>query len=88
MSLKFPEDRTPNGRSILLMDPCTGRVLFTLSTRLAPVSYKYPREWNREIHTGDILGWPTRTLAFLFSLTLAAMAVTGPAVWLMRRRRV
>jgi uncharacterized iron-regulated membrane protein len=88
MSLKFPEDRTPNGRSILLLDPCTGRSVFTISTRSAPVSYLYPREWNRELHTGDIFGWPSRVLAFLSSLTLAAMAVTGPAVWLMRRRRV
>ena len=85
---KFPEDHTPNGRSIQLLDPCTGRSVFTISTRSAPVSYLYPREWNRELHTGDIFGWPSRVLAFLSSLTLAAMAVTGPAVWLMRRRRV
>ena len=83
--MKYPEDRTPNGRSILLLDPCTGRSLFTIDTRRAPVSYLYPREWNREIHTGDLFGWPTQVLAFLFSLGLAAMAVTGPLVWAMRR---
>ena len=86
MWLKFPEDHTPNGRSILLLDPCSGQPVFTISTRSAPVAYLYPREWNRELHTGDIFGWPSRVLAFLFSLSLAAMAVTGPAVWVMRRR--
>jgi uncharacterized iron-regulated membrane protein len=85
---KYPEDHTPNGRSIVLMDECTGASLFVVSTRVAPVSYLYPREWNREIHTGDIFGWPTRVLAFLFALSLPAMAITGPLVWLMRRRSV
>jgi uncharacterized iron-regulated membrane protein len=86
LSLKFPEDHTPNGRSILLMDRCTGRAAFTIDTRSAPLSYLYPREWNRELHTGDIFGWPTLLLAFVFSLSLCVMGVTGPLVWLMKTR--
>jgi uncharacterized iron-regulated membrane protein len=86
LSLKYPEDRTPNGRSILLMDRCTGRAAFTIDTRSAPMSYLYPREWNRELHTGDIFGWPSLVLAFVFSLGLCAMGLTGPLVWLMKRR--
>jgi uncharacterized iron-regulated membrane protein len=84
LTLKFPEDHTPNGRSILLIDRCTGRAAFAISTRSAPVSYLYPREWNRELHTGDIFGWPSLALAFVFSLCLCVMGVTGPLVWLMK----
>jgi uncharacterized iron-regulated membrane protein len=86
VSLRYPEDRTPNGRSILLLDACTGKAAFTIDTRAAPLSYLYPREWNRELHTGDVFGWPTQVLAFIFSLSLAAMAVTGPLVWGMKLR--
>ena len=86
LSLKFPEDHTPNGRSILLIDRCTGRAAFTIDTRSAPLSYLYPREWNRELHTGDIFGWPSLVLAFVFSLCLCVMGVTGPLVWLMKTR--
>ena len=70
-----------------LIDPCTGVAAFTINTRRAPLAYLIPREWNREIHTGDIFGWPTRVLALLFSLALPALAITGPVVWLGRRRR-
>jgi uncharacterized iron-regulated membrane protein len=87
VTLKFPEDRTPNGRSIVMVDPCDGRAAFVVSTRSAPLAYLFPRLWNRELHTGDILGWPTRVLAFLFALSLPVMAITGSIVWLARRRR-
>ena len=86
LSFKYPEDRTPGGRSIVLVDPCTGRPALTIDTRSAPVSYLYPREWNRELHTGDIFGWPSLVLAFVFSLVLGAMGVTGPIVWAMKLR--
>ena len=87
MSLKYPEDRTPNGRSILMLDACTGRAAYTIDTRSAPLAYLYPREWNRELHTGDVFGWPTQVLALILSLTLAAMGIIGPLTWVMRPRR-
>ena len=87
VTLKYPEDRTPNGRSIVMVDPCDARAVFVVNTRSAPVAYLLPRVWNRGVHTGDILGWPTRVLAFLFALSLPVMAVTGSSVWLARRRR-
>ena len=49
--MKFPEDRTPIGRSRVLLDPYTGSVLGVLST--APLAFKISRMWIREIHTGD-----------------------------------
>ena len=87
VTLKYPEDPTPNGRSIVMVDPCDGRAVFVVNTRSAPLAYLFPRVWNRGLHTGDILGWPTRVLAFLFALSLPIMAVTGSIVWLARRRR-
>lgn len=86
VAFRYPEDRTPNGRSIALIDACTGLASFEIDTRSAPLSYWYPRSLNRALHTGDVFGWPSQVLAFVFSLCLAAMAVTGPAVWVMRLR--
>lgn len=85
--MRYPGDRTPAGRTSVFLDPCTGAVLADISTRTAPLAYKLVRQWNREVHTGDIWGWPTRVLAFLFSLTLPVVSVTGPLLWWSRRER-
>lgn len=86
--LKYPEDQTPAGRSNVYVDPYTGGLLSAQSSRSAPVGFKIAKLWNREIHTGDIFGWPTRVLACVFSLVLPVMAVTGPLIWWSRRRKV
>jgi uncharacterized iron-regulated membrane protein len=85
VTMRFPEDRTPNGRTIVLVEPCTGRVAWTQDTRTVAMSYKLPRVLNRELHTGDLFGWPHRLLAALFSLALPVMAITGPLIWWRRR---
>jgi uncharacterized iron-regulated membrane protein len=87
VAFKYPEDRTPAGRTQVYLNPCSGEVLSTVSTRTAPFVYRMVREWNRELHTGDLLGWPTRLLAFFFSLTLPVVAVTGPLLWWSRRKK-
>jgi len=87
IAMKFPEDHTPAGRTIVLLDRYTGNILSLKNTRTASIAYKYPRMWNREIHTGDLFGWPTRILACLSSLTLPVMAITGPLIWWNRRRK-
>ncbi len=84
--MRYPGDRTPAGRTLVFADPCSAAVLASVSTRSAPIAYRLVRQWNREVHTGDFWGWPTRTLAFLFSLTLPAVAVTGPLLWWSRRK--
>ncbi len=84
--LKYPEDRTPAGRTVVYLNPCDGAVLSAVSSRTAPLAYRLVRQWNRELHTGDLWGWPTRILAFLFSLTLPVIALTGPLLWLSRRK--
>ncbi len=85
--MKYPEDGTPAGRTILGIEGCTGRVVYAQTSRDAPVAYRMAKLWNREIHTGDIFGWPTRILAALMSLTLPLMALTGPLIWWTRRRK-
>jgi uncharacterized iron-regulated membrane protein len=44
--------------------------------------------WIREIHTGDIFGWPTRILACLMSLALPIAVITGTLVWWNRNRKL
>src|SRR5713226_5816253 len=66
--LKFPEDHTPAGRTSVFLDPYTGKILSFNNTRTASFSFNFTRMWNREIHTGDIFGWPTKILACIFSL--------------------
>lgn len=87
IAMKYPEDRTPSGRTNLFIDAYTGNVVSHLNSRSGPLGYRMVKLWNREIHTGDIGGLPTRILACLISLMLPVMAVTGPLIWWNRRTR-
>lgn len=87
INLKYPEDGTPAGRSIVLIHPVTGEILWRQSSRTGPLSMRVAKLWNREIHTGDIAGWPTRVLACVASLGLALLVVTGPFLWWARHRK-
>ena len=82
VGIRLPEDRTPLGRSSVTVDRITGALVATLSTRKAPVRYKLLKLWTRELHTGDIYGWPTRILAALCSLALAVLAFSGVTIWI------
>ncbi|MDP9051642.1 MAG: PepSY domain-containing protein, partial [Acidobacteriota bacterium] len=84
--LKFPEDGTPLGRSFVMINAYSGEVLYVRSARAVGVPTRFFREWNREVHTGDIFGWPTRILACVMSLMLPVLAVTGPLFWLKKKR--
>jgi uncharacterized iron-regulated membrane protein len=86
--MKFPEDLTPVGRSRVWLDPYTGKVMNIWSTRTAPLGFKINRMWIREIHSGDILGWPTRILACIVSLTLPILTITGTLIWWQRGKRL
>lgn len=86
--MNFPEDRTPIGRSRVWLDPYTGNALSIWSTRSAPLGFKISRMWIREIHTGDIFGWPTRLLACVMSLVLPILTITGTLIWWNRSRKM
>jgi len=85
--MKYPEDHTPSGRTNIYLDSYSGKVLAAQVSRTAPVGFKITRMWNREIHTGDILGWPTQILACFVSLMLPMLSITGPLIWWTRRRK-
>jgi uncharacterized iron-regulated membrane protein len=48
---RFPEDKTPAGRSFMTTDPHNGAVLKVGSSRAAPLLETALVEWTREIHT-------------------------------------
>ena len=85
--LSLAQDRTPAGRTQVFLEPCSAKPLLVRNARTMPLSLRYTAMWNRELHTGDILGWPTRILAALFSLSLPLMGLTGPLIWWTRRRK-
>jgi len=83
---RFPEDKTPAGRSFTTLDAKTGAVLSVGSTRTAPVLQTALVQWTREIHTGTILGLPTQIGAAFFALLLSVLAITGPVIWINKQR--
>ena len=87
IAMKYPEDRTPAGRTNVYIDAYSGIVVYQLNSRTGPLGYRMVKLWNREIHTGDIGGFPTRILVCIISLMLPVMAVTGPLIRWNRWRR-
>ncbi len=87
VTMRFPEDRTPAGRTNVYLHPVTGEVLSAQTSRDAPPAYKIVKVWNRQLHTGDAWGWPSRIIACLASLSLPLLALTGPLIWWGRIRR-
>ncbi len=84
--MKFPEDHTPAGRSRVMLDQYSGRVLWVENSRTAALG---TRIWikNRPLHTGDIFGWPTRLLAAAACLALLVQLVSGIVMWRPRGKR-
>ena len=82
---KFPEDRTPAGRSRVYVDQFNGRVLLVENTRTAPLGTRI-LNLKRSAHTGDIFGAPTQALYFIVSLGIALQAITGALIWWNGRR--
>jgi uncharacterized iron-regulated membrane protein len=85
VQMRFPEDHTPAGRTAVTLDPRAGKVLTVVSSRTAPMIYTALVEWNREIHTGTIVGLPSRVVAAALSFLLTVLAVSGPMIWANRK---
>ncbi|MBW8866383.1 MAG: PepSY domain-containing protein [Acidobacteria bacterium] len=85
--MKFPEDRTPAGRSRVYIDQFSGKVLLVENMRTAPLGTRI-LNLKRSLHTGDIFGAPTRALYFLVSLGIAVQAITGASIWWNARGRL
>ncbi len=84
--MRYPEDRTPAGRSFVTLDPKTGSVLSVGSSRTARLLQSGLVRYTREIHTGTLFGLPTRILAMLLGFSLSILAVTGPMIWITKQR--
>jgi uncharacterized iron-regulated membrane protein len=78
--MRFPEDRTPAGRSRVYIDQYTGAVLAVENTRTAQLGRRLVN-LKRSLHTGDIYGEPTRALYFVVSLAIVLQAITGVIGW-------
>ena len=80
VTVRFPEDLTPGGRSWVNVDQYSGAVLGEQNSRTVAMGSR-AIIWNRAIHTGDVYGLPTKTLMSLSSLMLVVQAVTGYFMW-------
>jgi len=83
---RYPEDLTPGGRSQVVIDSYTGRVLFAQGSRTAPAGTRMVIA-NRAIHTGDIGGIPGKIIVSLASLGLVFQVITGLLMWIRRSQR-
>jgi uncharacterized iron-regulated membrane protein len=84
IALRYPEDRTPGGRSRVFVDPYGGTVLQAESSRTTAAGTRLIT-LNRAIHTGDVFGMPSKILMSLASLAAAAQVLTGLVMWQKRR---
>ena len=78
--MKYPEDRTPGGRSRVALDQYSARALTVINTRTAPTGSRLVN-LKRSAHTGDIFGGITRALYFVTALMLAGQVITGFFIW-------
>jgi uncharacterized iron-regulated membrane protein len=80
LSVKYPEDRTPGGRSRIALDQYSGAVLDLISTRNQELGTQI-LNLKRSLHTGDVFGGPSLAIVFLTSLMLAGQVVSGFLIW-------
>jgi len=85
VKMRFPEDRSDNGGSFVLIDQYSGSSLDVVSTRNASPAQRLAN-LSRALHTGAIGGDTGRLLAALASLTLPLQAITGAWLWWTKRR--
>ncbi len=80
VALHFPEDLTPGGRSWVNVDQYSGKVVNEQNSRTVAMGSR-AIIWNRRIHTGDLLGLPTKALMSLSCMMLIIQAITGYYMW-------
>ena len=81
---RYPEDRTPGGRSMVILEPYSGKVLYAEGSRTAPAGTRL-KVINRSIHTGDIFGMFSKILMSLVSLALGFQVISGLRMWWLRK---
>jgi uncharacterized iron-regulated membrane protein len=81
---RYPEDCTQGGRSRVMIDPYTGKILYAEGSRTAPAGTRIVIA-NRAIHTGDIFGVFSKTIMMLASLALGMQVISGLRMWWLRK---
>ena len=85
VALTFSDSRIAGESNSISIDPWNGKIVSTSLSADLP-----SRDWlmavNEAIHTGTILGAPSRVVAALVSILLPVQAVSGLIIWLRRRR--
>jgi uncharacterized iron-regulated membrane protein len=72
-------------KGLLLVNPISGKVQQFQVPRNLTRAERAVVVRVRQIHTGEILGSPSRWIAGFFSFMLALLAITGPVIWWNRR---
>ncbi len=85
--VRYPEDRTPGGRSAVVIDPAAARVTWQLDSRTGPAGERL-RTLNRALHTGDRFGLPSKIIMSLASLLAVVQLASGLVMWWKRGRRL
>ncbi len=80
VQLRFPEDRTPGGRSLVFLDPYTGKALQVLGTRGTGAGNWYIH-FSHSLHNGELFGLPSQVLALLVCVALVAQISSGFLMW-------
>jgi uncharacterized iron-regulated membrane protein len=86
VAMRFPEDRTPGGRTRVFVDPYTAAVVLAESSRTTAGGTRIIN-LNRAIHTGDVFGVPSKIVMSLTSIAAVAQVISGLAMWWKRRSR-
>lgn len=86
VKMRFPEDRSDNGSSIVWIDQFSGKVVTVANSRTVPLGNKL-QTISRVIHTGAVFGDGGRAFAAFMSLILVLQTATGLQLWWNRRRR-
>jgi len=85
VNLEDPRHNVLGGRNLITVDQYTGSVLS--STRWTELSAgEKVLAANEAIHTGDVLGTPTRILMWLTSIIVPVQVVSGLLIWWHRRK--
>jgi uncharacterized iron-regulated membrane protein len=79
--LRFEEDQTAEGRSVVFLDPYTGQVVGVTNPREMGFLARYAWQWNEEFHTGSVGGAATRRAAGVVSGVVGVLALTGLIRW-------
>lgn len=79
VAMRFPEDRTPGGRTRVFVDPYTAAAVLAESSRTTAGGTRIIN-LNRAIHTGDVFGVPSKILMSLTSVAAVAQVITGLAM--------